>query len=51
MSTGLLCYNPYKLPPGYVAVNKLAVDNDKAGRLKALAVLAFYAEITLDPGH
>jgi len=32
-------------------VKRFAVDNASPGKEKALAVLAFYAEITLLPGH
>ena len=51
MLTGLLACKPNRLCPGWTAVNRLAVDKAKAGRLKALAVLAFCAEMTRLPGH
>src|ERR1044072_5201670 len=47
--TGLLSCNPNRLPPGCVAEKRLAVDSAKPGRLNALAVLAFCAEITRLP--
>jgi hypothetical protein len=49
--TGLLACKPNKLPPGCVAVYKLAVESANVGRLNAFAVFAFCAEITRLPGH
>ena len=49
--TGLLSCRPKRLPPGWVAAYRLAVDRAKLVRLKAFAVLAFCAEMTRLPGH
>src|SRR5207247_1497295 len=61
--TGLLCWSPYRLPPGLTAEYRFAVDsarpadcpepllNDELSRLNAFAVLAFWAEIPRLPGH
>src|SRR5271165_2969565 len=39
------------MPPGCTALYSCAVESDSLGRLKALAVFAFCAEITRLPGH
>src|SRR5205807_145849 len=58
-----MCCSPYKLPPGCTAEYRFAVESakpagrpdplldDELSRLKALAVLAFCAEMTRLPGH
>src|SRR4029079_3260113 len=63
MSTGLLCCNPNRLPPGCTAEYRFAVASrrpagcpdppllDDESRLNAFPVLAFWAEMTLLPGH
>jgi hypothetical protein len=47
----LLAWRPKRLPPGCTAVYRFAVESASPGRLNALAVLAFCAEITRLPGH
>src|SRR5262249_45085738 len=59
----LLCCKPYKLPPGWTAAHRFAVERarpagcprpllfDELSRLKAFAEFAFWAEITRLPGH
>jgi len=42
---------PNRLEPGMLLKYRLAVDKERAGRENALAVLAFWAEMTRDPGH
>jgi hypothetical protein len=51
VSTGLLCCNPKSEPPGWTGAHRFAVDNARPGRLNALAVFAFCAEMTRLPGH
>ena len=46
MATGLLNCRPNKLPPGCTAEKRFAVDTANPGRLNALAVFAFCAEMT-----
>src|SRR2546423_1090914 len=63
VSTGLLSCKPKRLPPGWTAEYRFAVDSanpagcpepslfEDESRLNALAVLAFWAEMTRLPGH